>query len=71
MYEFLADLHGYFLWRRGVVFITNSQFHSTKSAVRCCVDSNPARLMPKFCNGEGNCGQATFIPLIQNSTLPV
>ena len=26
MYEFLADLHGYFLWRRGVVFITNSQF---------------------------------------------
>ena len=39
-------------WRRGVVFITTAQFHSTKPELRFCTDSNPARGESEIRNGE-------------------
>ena len=39
-------------WRRGVMVITTAQLHSTKSELRFCADSNPARGVSKICDGE-------------------
>ena len=36
------------LWRRGVVVITTAQFHSTKSELRFCTGSNPARCVSEI-----------------------
>ena len=32
------------MWRRGVVVITTVQLHSTKTELRLCAGSNPARV---------------------------
>ena len=44
----LCDLFQYYiliyiLWRRGLLVITTAQLHSTKSELRFCAGSNPAR----------------------------
>ena len=39
-------------WRRGVVVITAAQLHSTKSELRFCAGSNPARDVSEICDGE-------------------
>ena len=40
------------VWRRGVVVITTAQLHSTKSELRFCAGSNPARGVSEIRNGE-------------------
>ena len=40
------------LWRRGVVVITTTQLHSTKSELRFCAGSNPARSVSEIHDGE-------------------
>ena len=42
----------FFLWRRGVVVITTEQFYSTKSELRLCAGSNPAREVSEIHGGE-------------------
>ena len=42
----------YQLWHRGVVVITTAQLHSTKSELRLCAGSNPARDALGICNDE-------------------
>ena len=37
---------------RGVVVITTAQLHSTKSELRFCAGSNPARGVSEICDGE-------------------
>ena len=39
-------------WRRGVVVITTAQLHSTKSELRFCAGSNPARGVSEIRDGE-------------------
>ena len=39
-------------WRHGVVVIITAQLHSTKSEIRFCAGSNPARSKPEIGNGE-------------------
>ena len=41
-----------FIWRRGVVVITNAQLHSAKSELRFCAGSNPARGVSEIRDGE-------------------
>ena len=38
--------------RRGVVFITTAQFHSTKPELKLCAGSNPACGMSEIRDGE-------------------
>ena len=40
------------MWRRGVVIITSAQLHSTKSELRFCAGSKPARGLSVIRNGE-------------------
>ena len=40
------------LWRRGVVVVNKAQHHSTKSKLRFCAGSNPARGVSEIRNGE-------------------
>ena len=42
----------YILWRRGVVVITTAQLHSSKSELRFCAGSNPARCVSEIRDGE-------------------
>ena len=38
-----CDIYEDILWRHGVVVITTAQLHSTKTELRFCAGSNPAR----------------------------
>ena len=40
------------VWRRGVVVVTTAQLHSTKSELKFCGGSNPARGVSEIRNGE-------------------
>ena len=40
------------MWHHGVVVITTAQLHSTKSELRFCTGSNPARSMSEIHDGE-------------------
>ena len=40
------------MWHHGVVVITTAQLHSTKSELRFCTGSNPARGMSEIHDGE-------------------
>ena len=40
------------LWHHGVVVITTAQLPSTKSELRFCAGSIPARGLSNICNGE-------------------
>ena len=40
------------MWRRGLVFITTAQLHSSKPELRFCVDSNPPRDVSEIGDGE-------------------
>ena len=40
------------LWRRGVMVITTTPFHSTKPDLRFCASSNPARGVSEIRDGE-------------------
>ena len=42
----------YNILRRGVVVITTAQLHSTKSELRLCAGSYPARSMSEVRDGE-------------------
>ena len=44
--------HAETLWRRGVVVITAAQLNSTKSELRLCAGSNPARGVLEIRDGE-------------------
>ena len=39
-------------WHRGVVVITTAQLHSTKSELRFCAGSSPARGVSEIRDGE-------------------
>ena len=45
-------LHFYFLWHSGVVVITTAQFNLTKTQLRFCIGSNPARSVSEICDGQ-------------------
>ena len=55
---FICECHtfvrstNHFILRRGVVVITTAQLHSTKSELRFCAGSNPARGVSEICDGE-------------------
>ena len=40
------------LWTRGVVITTTAQYYSTKSELRFCTGSNPARGVSEIHDGE-------------------
>ena len=40
------------MWHHGVVVITTAQLHSTKSELRFCTGSNPARSVSEIRDGE-------------------
>ena len=40
------------VWRHGALVITTAQLHSTKSELRFCAGSNPARGVSEICDGE-------------------
>ena len=40
------------MWRRSVVVLATAQVHSTKSELRFCVGSNPARGVSEIRDGE-------------------
>ena len=39
-------------WRRGAVVVTTAQLYSTKSELRFCAGSKPARGVSEICDGE-------------------
>ena len=39
-------------WRRGLVFITTAQLHSTKPEIRFCTGSNPVHGVSEFGDGR-------------------
>ena len=52
-WSFLRSKSEKFLrWRREVVVITKAQLYSTKSQLRFCAGSNPARGVSDICNSE-------------------
>ena len=40
------------MWRRGAVVVATAQLHSTKSELRFCAGSNPARGVSEIRDGE-------------------
>ena len=48
-FDFLEE---FYLWRRDVVVIATTQYHSTKPKLRFCAGSNPSRRVSEICHGE-------------------
>ena len=44
--------HSFLLWCRDVAVIATAQFHSSKSELRFCAGSNPARSVSEICDGK-------------------